>query len=755
MARIFLSYAHEDAAKAKSLAGSLERGGHSVWWDPHVGGGARFAAEIATELHQCEIVIVLWSRHSINSSWVLDEAAEGRDSGKLVPIQIDTERPPLGFRQFQAIDLAKWSGHGRLPKLAAIEAAIASVLKGGTLAIAAQAPRRGMWHGRVPLAIAAAVALLMLVAAGLYASGKFTSQTTAASLAVLPFADLSPAKDKKYFADGVAEEIRTSLATVPGVRIVGKASIEMLGRESGLDEVRKQLGVTHMLEGSLLVQGRRMRLDVRLLRTADGLQIWAERFDRDLNDIFDVQREVGTAVADRLRSRLWRFPLAERSAPTSLQVYDLVLASRSRMSDQEGGYEAALESNRLAAEATRLDPNYAPAWVERSKSIYAIDQSKPEGQWGPAWPARYTRALQYAKRAVELDPKGGDAQAFLGWVEAKGERPELALSRIRKAMALNPGESSVWGIAGIIYGQMCDRQRQLEVWRRYDALEPLGPEREDLILALYALDQDAEADALRRKLSRKQSQASLAVSMAVDRGDFSSALRDGWRKDGKRPQVRTARLLHALGKTEAAFNSLPSGYRDSLGAYWQRDYAMTAAQTAFITTAPWNNLRTYAIERALVWTGNPRKLVDIFEKRFGSVSGFDRAMGCQVVTHAMPLVRALQAVGRTDEANKLINLAEQRYRQLLSSRDNEPEQHRGFIELLIATGRHDEALAALEQALGRKGARGSGPPVLLIDAADPMFDPIRNHRRFKAVERRIADWRTKELRELAEAGFPI
>ena len=749
MARIFLSYAREDVAKTKSLAASLERAGHSVWWDPHVGGGTRFAAEIAAALRDCKVVIVLWSRHSVDSTWVQDEAAEGRDAGKLIPILLDDSRPPLGFRQFQAIDLSKWRGRGKVPNLAAIEGAIQTVLQGGTLAGPSEPPRRRGWVSR---AIAAAVALLLVVVAALYATGQFAAKTPAASLAVLPFADLSPAHDKAYFAEGVAEEIRTVLSSVPGVRVVGQTSIAMLGRESGLKEVRDQLGVTHMLEGSMRLQGKQMRLDVRLVRTSDGVQIWAERFDRNLKDVFAVQNEVGSAVATRLRARLWRFPLAERTAPTSVQVYDLVLASRSRMFD--GTYETALESYRLAEEATRLDPNYAPAWVERGRSIHAIDQNKPEGMWGPRWPAERERALLYARRAVALDPKSGDAQAFLGWAEADNERPEIALPRIRKAISLSPGEASVWGIASIVYGQMCDRRGQLEAWRRWLALEPLDPEREDLVLYLSALGHNAEAEAVRRGLSQ-QSLEALDRKLAIDRGDFSAALIARWKQGTEPPQLVSAYLLNALGKTERSIYYLPSGYRDSLASYWRRDYPKAAGQTAFIATAPWSNMRTFGIERSLVWTGRHRQLVDLFDKRFGSVDEFDRRVRCDLPGHAAPIIIALRRVGRKAEASRLLRLAERRYRQSLSARDDNPMQHVGYIEILLATGRNDDALTALEGAVRRTGSRGSGPPLLRLELAEPIFDPIRNHPRFKAVERRIAAWRAKELRELAAAGVKI
>ena len=108
---LFLSYAHGDQAPAQRLARALERAGYTVWWDALIEGGSRFAASIDEALQQADVIIVLWSRRSIESDWVRDEAAQGRDRHRLVPLSLDGTLPPLGFRQIQMIDISAW--HGR------------------------------------------------------------------------------------------------------------------------------------------------------------------------------------------------------------------------------------------------------------------------------------------------------------------------------------------------------------------------------------------------------------------------------------------------------------------------------------------------------------------------------------------------------------------------------------------------------------------------------------------------------------------
>src|SRR5690349_5203026 len=117
MASVFLSYDHEDEARAAAIAAALEQHGHTVWWDRQIHGGAEYDSAIQTAVEQADAVVVLWSARSVRSAWVRDEAAEGRDRGRLVPVLIDDSKPPMGFRQFQTLDLSGWTGGKRIARL--------------------------------------------------------------------------------------------------------------------------------------------------------------------------------------------------------------------------------------------------------------------------------------------------------------------------------------------------------------------------------------------------------------------------------------------------------------------------------------------------------------------------------------------------------------------------------------------------------------------------------------------------------------
>ncbi len=164
MASVFLSYDREDADKARVLAQALERAGHSVWWDEHIKAGAQYNKEIDRALKEADAVVVLWSERSVDSAWVRDEAAAGRDSGRLIPVSLDDVEPPLGFRQYQTIDLASARGRGRSGALKQLVGAVEAL--GRPIAIKAPddddaaRPRLGR---KLPLM---AVALAVLVLAG-------------------------------------------------------------------------------------------------------------------------------------------------------------------------------------------------------------------------------------------------------------------------------------------------------------------------------------------------------------------------------------------------------------------------------------------------------------------------------------------------------------------------------------------------------------------------------------------------------------
>jgi hypothetical protein len=177
MVSVFLSYDHEDSRRAAPLAAALEANGHDVWWDRHLHGGAEYNSAIEIAVEAADAVVVLWSGNSVRSAWVRDEAGEGRDRGRLVPVLIETVKPPMGFRQYQTVDLAAWNGGKRIPRLPDLLHAIEKVAGPAEAIAEAPAPKpapkprpAAVSHGQPVVsrraAIGAGAATLAAVAGG-------------------------------------------------------------------------------------------------------------------------------------------------------------------------------------------------------------------------------------------------------------------------------------------------------------------------------------------------------------------------------------------------------------------------------------------------------------------------------------------------------------------------------------------------------------------------------------------------------------
>lgn len=167
MAKIFLSYSRSDLERIKPLAKALEKEGHSVWWDGRLKGGSEFDSVIEKALADAEWVVVAWSETASRSAWVRDEAAAGRDRHCLIPLTLDGSLPPLGFRQFQTIDLSRWRGRGRPPQLDELIEAFAAPTPEATSHKPSVEPGRRQWlpFPRLPM-IAAVAAILATVIGG-------------------------------------------------------------------------------------------------------------------------------------------------------------------------------------------------------------------------------------------------------------------------------------------------------------------------------------------------------------------------------------------------------------------------------------------------------------------------------------------------------------------------------------------------------------------------------------------------------------
>jgi TolB-like protein/Tfp pilus assembly protein PilF len=255
-----------------------------------------------------------------------------------------------------------------------------------------------------------------------------------ASIAVLAFTDMSAAKDQDWFCDGIAEEILNALTPLKGLRVAARTSaFSFKGKGDDLRSIGEKLNVTTVLEGSVRRAGDRVRITVQLSDVANGFQLWSERYDRELKDIFDVQDEIAKAIVDRLRITLVGSQgdrLVEQ-ATTNIEAYQLYLRGRALVDRRGASVPVGLD---LLRAAVALDPGYSLAWAGVADALTVLAYSgAARGSDSKA------QAMAAANRSIELDPTSAVAHTSLACATLLYENNRrLAKQKFERALELNP-----------------------------------------------------------------------------------------------------------------------------------------------------------------------------------------------------------------------------------------------------------------------------------------------------------------------------
>ena len=378
MADIFVSYSSEDRARIEPLVGQLESQGFSVWWDSHLRGGSMFSKEIEAELQGAKAVVVAWTEPSIDSRWVADEAELAQRSGKLIPIRLDDLEPPIGFRQVQTIDFTSWKGEpGHIALQTLIEAVAHHV---GPQSRQAQ---------------------------------QTSSKAPDASIAVLPFVNMSSDPEQEYFSDGISEELLNLLAKIKGMRVTARtSSFKFKEKSEDIQEIGRLLGVAHVLEGSVRKAGNRVRITAQLINVNDGFHMWSETFDRTLDDIFAIQDEISGAIVDALKVHILdahptEIPKTDRS--TNIDAYDHYLKGHFLIQGTTlEVIEKGLDELRTAI---RIDPGFALAHADFGDALaQLISYGNYQSQ------ALIAEARDAAFTAIRLAPDLAEAHSAIASV---------------------------------------------------------------------------------------------------------------------------------------------------------------------------------------------------------------------------------------------------------------------------------------------------------------------------------------------------
>ena len=436
---MFISYARADRPKVAPIAAALTATGHDVWWDALIDGGAAFAKMIEDQLNAADVVVAIWSATSVESDWVRDEAAHGRDRKSLVPVSLDGTPPPLGFRQYHAVDMSGWRGGTDEAQLQSLVRGIAGVGTPG-LARSAFAPvSQGIPRRTVLLGGGVAAAA---IAGGLLIFKPFGASAATNSVAVLPFANLSGDPAQSYFSDGLSEEVRGALARNERLKVAAPTSSNKFrARDDDAKAIGQKLDVAYLLMGSVRRSGNAVRITSELIDAPSGFSKWSQTFDRQMTDIFAVQSEIARTVASALDIEVAAQAPAKAPGSTgNVAAYEAYLRGKAlfELSADEASDRAALAQFDAAIAA---DPNYAAARAARSRTLTGMANQYAKGN---QLQSMYNDSISEAKRAVALAPDFADAQSALGYVlfygkvDVRGARAAFERSR-----ALGKGDADV------------------------------------------------------------------------------------------------------------------------------------------------------------------------------------------------------------------------------------------------------------------------------------------------------------------------
>jgi adenylate cyclase len=316
------------------------------------------------------------------------------------------------------------------------------------------------WHpGATPLAAAKSNA------------AKPEPNGATASIAILPFTNMSGDPEQEYFSDGITEDIITDLSKIAGLMVIARnSSFTYKGRSVDVRTVGRELGVRSVLEGSIRRAGKRVRITAQLVDATTGGHLWGERYDRDLTDIFEVQDDVTRRIVDALKVTLSPAENARLTAggTSSMDAYDYVLRGRELLLGKTKNRETFEQSIKLFMRALELDPNYSKAYAALSMA-YNLDY---QNRWSDDPDSSLPLAKRCAEQAIEKDPNEPFARLVASWAAIFEKDLDRATSEVNIALRLNPNFALAYSNLASIHNYSGRPLEAIPVLERAIRLDP-------------------------------------------------------------------------------------------------------------------------------------------------------------------------------------------------------------------------------------------------------------------------------------------
>ena len=489
-----------------------------MWWDQTLKSGEAYDEVTENALRSAKAVVVLWSPRSVISRWVRAEATIADRNKTLVPVMIEPCERPIMFELTQTAELSHWTGDREDKVWRALLADVRHLV--GTQTTPQQELKQ------LPETSVGAAKL----------------QATAKPIVlVLPFVNMGGDAEQEYFSDGVTEDIITDLGRVAALSLVSRnMAFSYKGKTVAAAHLAETLHVSHILEGSVRKSGDRVRITAQLMDATTDTQVWAERFDRTLDDIFAIQDDISKAVVAALKLHL---APAERRAieqrvTSSAEAYELFLMAR--QFSRTGSERLIPLIARICQRVVGIDPDFALAWAHLAFAEAELSQRNVPG-------FSIENALASAERALAVDSNLAEAHAAMAEVLGRGPKMEFGAGEpyIRTALRLDPDCFEANLFAGYIYisqRRWEDAVRHLEIacTLDQDAYRPAG-----MVVQAYGGlgDHENELAAARRTKARCEKILAVEPDHSGALGFFVTALADLGEADRAREWARRAVLF--------------------------------------------------------------------------------------------------------------------------------------------------------------------------------------------------------------------
>jgi TolB-like protein/Tfp pilus assembly protein PilF len=560
-----------------------------------------------------------------------------------------------------------------------------------------------------------------------------------ASIAVLPFVDLSQRGDQEYFADGISEELLNVLAKVRELKVAGRtSSFAFKGRDENISEIGRVLNVAHVLEGSVRSQGDRVRVTAQLIQVSDGYHLWSETYDGNLSDIFAVQDDIAQQILTALKEQLvvQEAPQLAQATRTDVTAYGLFLEARDLIYTRD---EAKMtRAKALLDQVISIDPEYAPSYALRAKA-YALLSDSPSSYGKIPLQEAYAKAQNDVDMALELDPELADAHAVRGLLANDSGNPDFAMASLRRALDINPNllDARNWLALSLSdNGQIRKALEALTVLLEIDPLYP--PAVNNAVLYASDLGDYPQAIAISERYIGLTDDTSVALrfrgSVLRLKGELAEALKL-WSQilvvDRGRAIVDYMVISYlALGEDPQKYGvelnnpGFRATTRIRLG---QHDKGLDMIEQAIAEAPEQVSVQLRFIE-ALSRTGQHERLLAYFEEQFeGDLTVYATRLRASALTEPPPFMQLALAA---EALNKplIYGGAMERWRDVIQVyRDGGANSGGADLEearYLVMAGEPDQSMELLERAFEKDKIFAAD------ELADPIYSALRDAPRF-------------------------